>query len=162
MTSPHIRFNQHHVACFVTLFLLLAAGAAPAWADDAKDKEKDSKDPKRPSLVLKANPPIAFSPARIVVTAELRGGTDSDAELYCPNIEWEWGDGTKSESSQNCEPFVAGESKITRRWTVSHMYTSAGRYQLYLRLRRNGKIVLAGSDKVEVRPGVRDMSEFDR
>jgi hypothetical protein len=142
------------------LALVFAASTAPAAAPN--DDPKDSKSPKRPSLVLKANPPFAFSPARIVVSAELRGGSDTDPELYCPDIEWEWGDGTRSQASQNCPPFVPGESHVTRRWTVSHTYTTAGRYQLYLRLKRSARVVLAGSAKVEVKPGLRDLGEYDQ
>jgi hypothetical protein len=144
-------------ACVLALVFGIAATSA---AGD--DEAKDAKNPKRPSLVLKANPPFSFSPARIVVSAELRGGTDTDAELYCPDIEWEWGDGTRSQASQNCPPFVPGETQITRRWTVSHTYTTAGRYQPYLRLKRGSKVVVAGSAKIEVKPGLRDLSEYDQ
>ena len=166
MTFTHLRFRPNHVAQACLLSFVLCVAAIPLGATgrttDAEKDDKDAKDAKRPALVLKATPSFSFSPARIVVTAELKGATDADAELYCPNIEWEWGDGTKSENSQNCEPFVAGESEVTRRWTASHTYTTAGRYQMYMRLKRGGKVVLAGSSKVEVRPGARDMSEFDR
>jgi hypothetical protein len=164
MTFTHLPSRPTHVArvCVVTFAVCLVTAVPLPAGGSAKDDDKDQKNAKRPTLVLKATPPFSFSPARIVVTAELRGGTDSEAELYCPDIEWEWGDGTKSQSSQNCEPFVPGESEITRRWTVSHTYTTAGRYQMYLRLKRSGKVVLAGSSKIEVRPGARDLGEFER
>jgi hypothetical protein len=142
------------------LLALVFGTVTTAGARD--DEGKDAKNPKRPSLVLKANPPFSFSPARIVVSAELRGGSDTDAELYCPEVEWEWGDGTRSQASQDCPPFVPGETQITRRWTVSHTYTTAGRYQPYLRLKRGSKVVVAGSAKIEVKPGLRDLSEYDQ
>jgi hypothetical protein len=147
------------MSCWLFVALALASVAPVAARDDVA---KEAKNPKRQNLVLKATPPFSFSPARIVVSAELRGGSDTDAELYCPDIEWEWGDGTKSEASQNCTPFVPGESQITRRWTVSHTFTTAGRYHMYLRLKRGGKVVLAGSTKIEVRPGLRDLSDYDQ
>ena len=162
MRRPRIRFGKRRIPQACTMALLMLFGAGTSAADDPKGEGKNPKDPKRPTLVLRATPAFAFSPARIVVTAEIRGGSDSDADLYCPDLEWEWDDGTESEASQNCEPFVPGETEITRRWTVSHTYTTAGRYQMYLRLKRGGKVVLAGSTKIEVRPGARDLSEFDR
>lgn len=144
------------------LWLAVAVGAlagAPltALADD--DEGKDDK-AKKARLSLRASPPVAFSPARIVVTAELSGG--DAAELYCPDIEWDWGDDTKSEAKQNCEPYVEGESTLTRRWTQSHTYTRAGRYQAYLRLKRGDKVLVASSVKVDVRPGAGDLSDFGR
>jgi hypothetical protein len=148
---------------------LLAALAAVSLAggglraDDDKDGKngKDDKEAKRPTLVLRANPAIAFAPARVNVSAELRGGSDSDAELYCPDLEWEWDDNTFSESSQNCEPFVAGKSQITRRWRASHTFTTGGEYQIYLRLKRGGKTVLAGNTRVEVRRSAQEFGDFD-
>jgi len=133
--------------------------AAPLGAADKDGDEKDDK-PGKARLSLRASPPVAFSPARIVVTADLTGG--DPAELYCPDVEWDWGDDTRSEAQQNCEPYVAGESTLTRRWTQSHTYTRAGRYQAYLRLKRGGKVMVAGSVKMDVRPGAGDLSDFDR
>ena len=128
-----------------------------ARADD--DKEKDKK-VKGPSLNLKANPPVSFSPARITVTAELRGGLDTDEEIYCPSLEWDWGDGTISEAKEDCEPFEAGKSEIKRRWINSHTYTTSGSYRMVLRLKRGSKTVVGGNANVQVKPGLRDMGDF--
>lgn len=141
-------------AACVLLAAIAAAGAPVTASGDEDDKERKAR------LSLRASPPVAFSPARIVVTAELTGG--ADAELYCPEIEWEWGDDTRSEAKQNCEPYLEGESTLTRRWTQSHTYTRAGRYQAYLRLKRGDKVLVAGSVKVDVRPGAGDLSDFGR
>ena len=51
---------------------------------------------KKASISLKATPAIGFSPARIVVTAEVRGGPNDSEELYCASVEWIWGDDTRS------------------------------------------------------------------
>jgi hypothetical protein len=127
----------------------------------AQDDSKDDKNKKnRASLVLKATPPIAFSPARVVVSAELKGGSSDTDELYCPTLEWDWGDGTKSEATSDCTPFEAGKSTIERRWTASHTFQSAESYRVQLRLRRGTKTLVAGNIAVQVKPGVRDQSEF--
>ena len=100
-------------------WLVVFAGAVAASISlSAQDDKKDQKEQKKASLTLKANPPIAFSPAKMVVSAELKGGSDETDDYYCPNLEWDWGDGTKSESNQDCAPFEAGKSTIDRRRAV--------------------------------------------
>ena len=78
-----------------TFVVASAVLASLAWTSMAAapgdDKDKKAKGP---SVNLKPNPPMSFSPARATVTAELRGGADTDEELYCPGLEWDWGDGT--------------------------------------------------------------------
>lgn len=148
---------------FLGVRALLAFAAACAMAsaplgaqrDDDK-KEKGKRD--RVTLSLKATPPISFSPARIVVTAELKGTPEDDAELYCPRLEWDWGDGTRSEADIDCEPYEAGRSTLQRRWTSSHTYDIAGNYRVQLRLKRGEKFILSGNTTVQVKPGVRDPS----
>jgi hypothetical protein len=137
----------------ITSACVLAA-SIPALSAQAKEDKA-----KRASLSLKVNPAISFSPARIVVTAELRGGAADDAELYCPQVEWDWGDGTRSEATENCDPFEAGKSEIKRRWSVSHTYTTAGNYRVVLRLKRSDKVVVSGNTTLQVKPGMRDQSE---
>jgi hypothetical protein len=140
---------------------MLAIGAAsvPFAAQDDKSDSKDKKEAKRASLSLKAKPPIAFSPAKVVVTAELKGGSDTDEELYCPSLEWDWGDGTKSESNADCEPFEAGKSSIKRFFTASHTYNMADNYRVLLRLRRGSRTIVGGNTSIQIKPGFRDPSE---
>jgi len=142
---------------------VLAAGvwfASPAGLSAvAGQDEKAAKPAKKASLSLKASPTIVFSPARVVVTAELKGGDDDSEELYCPSVEWDWGDGTKSEAGTDCEPFEAGKSTIQRRFTTSHTYNIAGQYRVQLRLKRGSKTILGGHVSVQIKPGLRDPTE---
>ncbi len=140
---------------------LLAAGGQHGQSEGSEtagptDEKTDEKEIRKPSLHLRASPAVVFSPARVRVSAELRGGTDETAELYCPSIEWEWGDGTRSEARTDCEPFEAGKSEIQRRFTASHQYNQSGRYEVRLRLKRGNKVIVAGQVNVQVRPGARD------
>jgi hypothetical protein len=145
----------------LSLVAIIAVSVAshPQGAQDDNSDNKDKKDTKRASLSLKANPPIAFSPAKVVVTAELKGGSDADEELYCPSLEWDWGDGTKSESNVDCEPFEAGKSSIKRRFSASHTYNMADNYRVLLRLRRGSKTIVGGNTSIQIKPGFRDPSE---
>jgi hypothetical protein len=135
--------------------LCLAAVSLTSAAQD----DKNAKD-KRASLTLKAAPSISFSPARIMVSAELKGGSNETDDYYCPSVEWDWGDDTRSESTVDCEPFQAGTSTIQRRWTASHTFTTGGTYRIVLRLKRSNKVVATGNTQVQVRAGLRDQNDF--
>lgn len=125
----------------------------------AQKSEKDlPQDPKRPKITLKAQPVIAMSPARIVLTAELVGGPNDYEEFYCPAVEWDWGDGTQSESSSDCPPYEAGKSEIKRRFTVEHVFR-AGVFRVTFKLKRRDKPVGYASVNVQVRPGLRDTGQ---
>jgi len=148
-----------------TLLFQIGAGCVAAAVSlgagggqrDAKEG-KDAKDVKKPSVSIRVAPAIAFSPARVVITAELRGGALDDADLYCPEIEWDWGDGTKSEATENCEPFEEGKSTVKRRWTTTHTFETQGMYRVQLRLKRGPKTIVSGNNTVQVKPGVRDIT----
>lgn len=118
-------------------------------------------DDKKPKVTVKANPSMGMSPVRIVVTADVNGGS-SDEELYCPSVEWEWGDDTKSADSADCDPYVAGKSEVKRRFTADHTYRTAGEYQVQFRLKKKDKVVGAGNTLVRVRPGLGDGGGIDR
>ena len=139
------------------LVCLALATVAAAQTADKKDKDTPA-DPKRPKITLKANPLIAMAPARVVLTAELIGGDNDFEEFYCPAVEWEWGDGTKSESSVDCAPYEPGKSEIKRRFTVEHVFR-LGRpngYRVSIHLKRRDKSVGAATINIQVRPGLRD------
>ena len=141
---------------FAILLAVCASGAALAAGAGGQDERKEAK---KASLSLKVSPTIVFSPARVVVSAELKGGADDSAELYCPGLEWDWGDGTRSESNVDCEPFEAGKSTVQRRFTASHTYNIAGSYRVQLRLKRGSKTMLGGHVSLQVKPGLRDPTE---
>ncbi len=111
---------------------------------------------KEASLSLRVSPQVSFSPARVVATGELKDVDETSAEFYCPGLEWEWGDGTTSEASFDCEPFEAGTTEIKKRFTSEHTFQNAGRFRVQLRLKRQRKVILAGAVVVQVRPGVRE------
>jgi len=113
---------------------------------------------KKPSLSLKLTPPIAFSPARVRVVVEVRGGADNYEEYYCPTVEGDWGDGTISENTQDCDPYEAGKSTIRRRFSAEHTYRISGNFKVFFRLKRKEKTMGAASASVQVRPGLREQT----
>jgi hypothetical protein len=135
--------------CTLATVLVIALTSGIAWSAQ-RDADKKA------SLSLKLTPPVGFSPLRVRVTADVRGGADDQQDFYCPSVAWDWGDGTVSESSEDCDPYQAGKSVIRRRFTAEHVYRQADAYQVTLRLKQKDKTIAAGSANVQVRGGVRD------
>jgi hypothetical protein len=125
--------------------------SGPAWAQQ-RDGEREDGD-RKPSLSLRVTPPVGFTPLRVRVSAELRGGADDYADLYCPTVEWDWGDGTKSENTEDCEPYEAGKSQVRRRLGVEHVYREPGGFRVSLRLKQKTRLIASSSVSVQVRAG---------
>ena len=134
----------------VALTLAALTGVVSAGGQTETPKQK------KPSISVKANPAVSFAPARVVVAADLKGGSDDYEQFYCATISWDWGDGTESETATDCEPYEAGKSEIRRHFTVEHRYDMAGEYRIVFKLKRGDKTVGAASTTIRVRPGLRD------
>jgi hypothetical protein len=141
MTEPRRAFCTLAAALAVCLPVALSGQKAEA---------------KKPSLSLKATPPVGFTPLRVVVAVDVKDGDDDYADFYCAGVEWDWGDGTVSESSSDCEPYEPGKSTIRRRFTADHVYRQPGQFKLVFKLKQKTKQVAAVSTNVQVRGGVGD------
>lgn len=138
MTHTLVRSTTWTLAVLLTL--LVSEGARGA----ADDKSK------KVSLSLKVTPSMAVAPARVRASVEIKGGAEDNPELYCPQLEWVWGDDTTSESSADCEPYEAGRSVITRRYGAEHTYRAGGTYKLTLRLKQKGRVSAFTSTNVQI------------
>ena len=136
--------------CTFAATLVVALLAGPGWS-----AQRDNQD-KKPSLSLKANPPVGFSPLHVRAAVDIRGGANDYAEFYCPSIEWDWGDGTVSENSSDCDPYEAGKSAIRRRFTADHVYYQSGAFRVAFRLKQKNRVVAMTSVNIQVRPGSRE------
>src|SRR5688572_30525076 len=137
----------------------LCAWVLGPWQPGTADSQSDKKT--KPSIAVRAPPTVGFSPAGVVFTAEVKGGADDHEEFYCATVEWEWGDDTRSQAREDCEPYEAGKSEIKRRFVTEHVFNTSGDYRVQFRLKQKNKVVGFGSTDVKVRPGIRD-GEIDR
>jgi hypothetical protein len=136
-----------------------AASLGVAFVMSASASQPDGKD--RPKLSLKANPMVSRAPSRVVLTVELTGGSNDYEAFYCPTVDWDWGDGTESESTSDCDPYQPGKSEIKRRFTVEHVF-KAGNHRVVFRLKRHDKPLTAASVQIQVQPGLRDIGGSSR
>lgn len=140
---------RRHLGIWAVVAVLSCAGAALAG---------DGGKPRKPQLDLRASPRVAFNPVSVLVTGQLKGGADLE-EFYCPGLEWDWGDGTRSEHEADCEPFAPGAT-LERFFTARHAYRSPGAYSVRLTLRRADRTVAAATVAVTVHGMSADASEF--
>jgi len=136
--------NDHRrTACTLVAALVVLLSAPALQGQQAEAK--------RPSLSLRVTPPIGFTPLRVRVVAEARDGSDDYADFYCAGVEWEWGDGTVSESASDCEPYEAGKSTIRRVFSADHVYRQAGQFRVIFKLKQKTRQVASVSSNVQVR-----------
>jgi hypothetical protein len=136
----------------------LLAAATLLASEPAQKSDKDAKsnsDARRPKLTLKAQPVVGVAPARVVLTAELVGGENDFEDFYCPTVQWQWGDGTESESTNDCPPFEPGKTELKRRFTIEHVFRT-GSWRVNFSLRRQNKAVAFATVSIQVRPGAQD------
>jgi hypothetical protein len=132
----------------------LAAALVLVFAVGPQAQQPESKpEPKRPTLAVRITPPTGFTPLRVRASADVRDGSDDYPEFYCATVEWDWGDGTISENTTDCDPYEAGKSQIQRRFTADHVYRQAGAYRIAFRLKQKTRQVGGAVATVQVRAG---------
>lgn len=141
----------------VLAWLPTCAWAQGAHPDEGKAPDRDAG---RPEIELKATPLIVFSPAKVTVRAEFKGGASDYEPYYCATIVWDWDDGTSSEYTPDCAPYEAGTSTIRRFLSATHVFQTAGRYTVRLRLKKSDKAIGGATTLIQVRGGLRDMTEI--
>jgi hypothetical protein len=88
------------------------------------------------------------APVNVLVVAELLGG-DQIEDYYCPALDWEWGDGSRSVRESDCPPMETGVAFV-RRFTAEHVYHGRGTYNVRVTLRHVSRSLAAASATVTV------------
>ena len=121
----------------------------------AESSQSDEKRDERPSLSLRSSVKVTISASEVLFVAVLKGGADNYEEFYCPTIEWDWDDLTKSETTYDCEPYEPSKSEIRRRYSTRHTFQQSGTYEVKVRLKRKDKVLAYARTNVIVRFGGR-------
>jgi hypothetical protein len=138
-------------SCVVCTFVSAAAVVLLPFGVDAQAPAPT--EPKKPTLAVRATPPVGFAPLRVRASVEVRDGADDYADFYCATVEWDWGDGTISENTSDCNPYEAGKSTIQRRHSSDHIYRQGGAYRIVFRLKQKTKVVASTTTNIQVRSG---------
>lgn len=138
------------------LATVLATLASDVPADAGQRAGEDNK---KPSVALKATPPVGFAPLKVRVVADLKGGSDNYEDFYCATVEWDWADGTTSGSDEDCDPYEPGKSTIQRRFSADHTFRQGGEYDIVFRLKQKSRVVAYSKATVRVRAGIHE--DFD-
>lgn len=94
---------------------------------------------------------MAFPPVSVLVVAQLVGG-DEHEDFYCPDVEWDFGDGSRSAHQADCEPFMDGMT-LERHFMVRHAYLRPGDYEVRVTLRRASRALAVATTRVTVHAG---------
>ncbi len=148
--SGHLTVASGSTVLLAALGVLAFSTPPPAAEGPQQTQQRDE----RPSLSLRASPKVTFSSTAILFVAELRGGADDYEEYYCPSLEWDWDDDTKSETTYDCPPYEAGTSEIRRLYSARHTFRDGGSFEVAFRLKRRDDVLDSARTSVTVR-GVR-------
>ena len=113
----------------------------------------EQEEEEQPELTLRARRNLGFAPVEIGFTGLLRWGADDNERFYCLSAEWDWDDGTRSESIFDCDPYEPGVSEIRRRFSRRHSYDIGGRYEIRLILKKRDEVIATARTAVRVQGG---------
>ena len=145
-----------HTRCASYVIVAVLASTLSPGQDVVAQRNDDRK----PSLSLKATPPLGYTPLKVRFAVDVRGGADDDIDFYCPTIEWDWGDDLTSESSEDCAPHEPGKTVIRRRYSMEHTFRDEGNFTVRFRLKQKDRVVASTSVNVTVRGGASEDSGF--
>jgi len=133
-------------ALLAVFLVMVVAGGVPT--------AQSGTEAKKPSLSLRVTPPLGFSPLRVRLVVDVKDGDDDYEDFYCPTIEWDWGDGTVSASSEDCDPYQPGKSVVRRRFSTEHVFRQPGSFRVAFRLKQKGRVVATSAASIQVRGGL--------
>lgn len=102
------------------------------------------------SADLRHRPMVAFAPVNVVFILHLSGDRE---QMYCPGLEWDFGDGSKSGQESDCEPY-SPEVEVQTRHTAQHAYGGGGEYNVKVRGSKAGKTLFVAGTVVTVHSGI--------
>lgn len=95
-------------------------------------------------VTVKLRPQAALAPATIRLTATV---DDAGQTLQCPGFEVEWGDGCKSASQGDCDPYAPADER-PKKWTLippPHKFYIGGTYTVTVKVKEGEKTMESGS-----------------
>ena len=137
-------------------YVLVVAVLTLALSPD-RDAAAQRNDDKKPSLSLKATPPVGFSPLKVRLVVDVSGGADDCRRLLLPDHRM--GMGRRPDVRE-----LGGLRTRTRRararsgaaTRTEHTYRYEGNFTARFRMKQGKRVVASTTVNVQVRAGVRD------
>jgi hypothetical protein len=120
---------MRYVILILLFVSLITACSSHKSTEDPQASSEDG-----PRLKLSAFPRQGFAPMRVSFNGILEGVSQTDAEYYCLQEEWEFGDGAVSSEQPNCVPLGEEGSELKVNFFVEHLYYEKGTYTIWLTL----------------------------
>lgn len=104
-------------------------------------------DEPKPRIEFRALPQFGFSPLKVHALVIIENGGQ---ELYCPEVEWNWGDSSRSFETSDCAPYEKSEeTEGPVSFGRDHVY-GPGEYVLTVTLSRGAKQLRSMTQKIRV------------
>lgn len=104
-------------------------------------------DEPKPRVEFRALPQFGFSPLKVHALVIIENGGE---HLYCPEVEWNWGDGSRSFENSDCAPYEkSDDTEGPISFGRDHVY-GAGEYTLTVTLSRGAKQLRSMTQKIRV------------
>ncbi len=88
--------------------------------------------------------------AHVMFNATLTGGSDNSYEFYCPNPDWQFGDGSGEMAFVDCWSW-SPDIRIQRTFTTDYTYKRPGTYRARLQIESRGGTLESNTVTIEVR-----------
>jgi hypothetical protein len=109
--------------------------------------------PQKAQVQLSLSPPLAVAQIDGIELNALLVIKNADERLWCPQIQWEWSDGSISTEEGDCEPFEettpAQRSRIVAR--KSRRIYGSGIVRLVVRLIKGGRVLKRVESVAEIK-----------
>jgi len=141
-TMPHLHFRfvwycAKLVVALLALFLVLILAQGVRASSN-------------PTAKLVSNTKSGFAPLRILLRAKLEGGDETE-EFYCPAVEWEWPNGTRSTEESDCPPYAERTEypRVWSRWIVAGCSSEHG-HLFTVRFLHGNRLLAQATERVYV------------
>jgi hypothetical protein len=115
----------------------------------------------KPVVKLEALPRMAMlppAPVPVRVRFRLLVKDGGDQDYYCPRVEWEWEDGTRSSDEGECAPFEeAAAPDHTKRLVREREFWLPGTYTVTVRLFKADRFIHRAQTQFEMQGDITDI-----
>lgn len=100
----------------------------------------------KPRIEFRVLPQFGYAPLSVHALLIIENGGE---QFYCPELEWDWQDGSRSIETSDCDPYDGKPETAPVSYARDHVY-GTGEYNVTLTLSHGAKKLRTLSQKVRV------------